>query len=358
MSRFLNACYQGLEAYVPGEQPTDMAYIKLNTNESPYPPSDAVIAAVTKEETEKLRLYPDPECGALRDALAESFHTSRENIFVSNGSDDILNFAFMAFAGLGGKAVFPSITYGFYKVFSQLHGIDYETISLNKDFTISPEDYFHKNALVVIANPNAPTGLILSTEQVEAIVKNNPDNVVLIDEAYIDFGGTSCAPLVSKYDNLLVVQTFSKSRSLAGARLGFAVGNKDLIADLEKIKYSTNPYSINRLSLLAGAAAVNSPAYYKEKCGEIVKVREFAKAELKKQGFFVTDSFANFLFVKKEGVSGEYIYRKLREKGILVRHFNTPEIADFNRITVGTKEQMNALIEALKTIEKESQVEQ
>lgn len=354
MSRFLNQGYQGLTAYVPGEQPTDMAYIKLNTNESPYPPSEEVIAALTKEEAENLRLYPDPECKALRDALAERFGAERENIFVSNGSDDILNFAFMAFAGAGGKAVFPNITYGFYQVFAQLHHVDFETIPLKENFSIRPEDYFHKNAMVVIANPNAPTGLVLSKDQVEAIVKNNPDNVVLIDEAYIDFGGVSCAPLTKLYDNLLVVQTFSKSRSLAGARLGFAVGNSALIADLEKIKYSTNPYSINRLTLAAGTAAVKSSLYYNEKCSQIIKTREYTKEKLKSKGFFVTDSSANFLFAKKEGVSGAYIYQKLREKGILVRHFDAPEIADFNRITIGTKEQMDALIEALKTIDKES----
>lgn len=356
MSRFLNRQYQELEAYVPGEQPTDMAYIKLNTNESPYPPSEEVIAAVTKEEVGNLRLYPDPECGALRDALAESLGVNRENIFVSNGSDDILNFAFMAFAGRGGKAVFPNITYGFYKVFARLHSVDFETIPLKEDYSIKPEDYFNKNAMVAIANPNAPTGLVLSTEQVEAIVRNNPDNVVLIDEAYIDFGGKSCAALTKKYDNLLVVQTYSKSRSMAGARLGFAVGNPALIADLDKIKYSTNPYSINRLTLAAGTAAMKSSAYYKEKCEQIIKTREATKAELKKLGFFVTDSAANFLFAKKEGVSGAYIYNKLREKGILVRHFDTPEIADFNRITVGTKEQMDALLKAVKTIDKERQV--
>ncbi len=354
MSRFLNQKYQELTAYVPGEQPTDMAYIKLNTNESPYPPSEEVIAALTKEEAENLRLYPDPECKKLRDALAESVGTGRENIFVSNGSDDILNFAFMAFAGTGGKAVFPNITYGFYEVFAQLHGVDYKEMLLKEDFSIRMEDYFHKNAMVVIANPNAPTGLVLSKYQVEAIVKNNPDNVVLIDEAYIDFGGASCAPLTKIYDNLLVVQTFSKSRSLAGARLGFAVGNKEIIADLEKIKYSTNPYSINRLTLAAGTAAVKSPAYYKDRCSQIIKTREYTKEKLKNMGFFVTDSCANFLFVKKEGVSGAYIYQKLREKGILVRHFDAPEIADFNRITIGTNQQMDALIEALKTIDKES----
>ena len=348
MSRFLNACYQGLEAYVPGEQPTDMAYIKLNTNESPYPPSDAVIAAVTKEETEKLRLYPDPECGALRDALAESFHTSRENIFVSNGSDDILNFAFMAFAGLGGKAVFPSITYGFYKVFSQLHGIDYETISLNKDFTISPEDYYHKNALVVIANPNAPTGLILSTEQVEAIVKNNPDNVVLIDEAYIDFGGTSCAPLVSEYDNLLVVQTFSKSRSMAGMRIGYAISNPTLIKYLNDAKYSFNSYTMNQAALVCGAEAVKDKVYFEETVQKIVETREWSVEQFKELGFQCLDSQANFIFVTHPEYDAKEMFEALKKEDIYVRFWGSERIEQYMRVTVGTREEMEALFAFLR----------
>ena len=254
--------------------------------------------------------------------------------------------------------MFPDITYGFYKVFARLHGIDFETVALKEDFSLLPEDYFQKNAFVVIANPNAPTGLLLSVEQIASIVENNPNHVVLIDEAYIDFGGTSCADLTKRYDNLLVVQTFSKSRSMAGARLGFAVGNRELIADLEKIKYSTNPYSINRVTLAAGTAAVCSASYYKEKCAQIMKVREYTKAALQKQGFFVTDSSANFLFAKKDGLSGVEIYRRLRQKGILVRHFDTDKIADFNRITIGTKEQMDALLHALQTMNEEGWVTQ
>lgn len=356
MSRFLNSRYQNMEAYVPGEQPADMEYIKLNTNESPYPPSPEVIEVISAQETEKLRLYPDPECKSLRDALANRFGVERENIFVSNGSDDILNFAFMAFAGSGGKVVFPDITYGFYRVFAELHGIDYKAVPLKNDFSICCADYFENNAMVVIANPNAPTGLLLSLEEIEELLKRNPDHVVLIDEAYIDFGGASCASLIQKYENLLVVQTFSKSKNLAGARLGLAVANSALIADLEKIKYSTNPYSINRLSLLAGTAAVQSEAYFRAKCDEIIETREYTKEALEQAGFTVTDSRANFLFVKKEGVSGEEIYSKLKENGILVRHFSGERICDYNRITVGTKEQMQKLIDTIKTICEEGQV--
>ena len=339
-----------MEAYTPGEQPQDMEYIKLNTNESPYQPSPEVIAAVSHKEVEKLRLYPDPECKELRDALANRFGAKRENIFVSNGSDDILNFAFMAFAGLDGSVTFPEISYGFYQVFAELHGINFRAVPLKQDFSIDIAEYTKNDSMVVIANPNAPTGLMLSKDEVETILKSNPDHVVLIDEAYIDFGGTSCASLVERYDNLLVVQTFSKSRSLAGGRLGFAIANSEIIKDLEKIKYSTNPYSINRLTLLAGTAAIASDGYFMDKCKEIVETREYTKEELKKSGFTVTDSFANFLFVKKDGISGEEVYRKLRENGILVRHFTKESICDYNRVTVGTREQMETFLQVIRKI--------
>lgn len=343
--------YVGLSAYVPGEQPTDMQYIKLNTNESPYPPSPRTVDAVSKEEAEKLNLYPDPSCKRLKAVLAKKVGVTSENIFVSNGSDDILNFAFMAFGGNG--AVFPDISYGFYEVFCELHGIDYKKIPLKENFEIDEKDYFKNDALVVIANPNAPTGLLLGLEKIEEIIKNNPDRVVVVDEAYIDFGGESAALLTLKYDNLLVVQTFSKSKNLAGARLGFAVGDSSLISDLEKIKYSTNPYSINRISMAAGIAAVESSDYYDEKCKEIEETREFVSKELKKEGFILTNSYANFIFAKKEGIDGKTFYNKLRENGILVRHFAKDRISDYNRITIGTREQMEAFLSAAKKICKE-----
>lgn len=348
MSKFLNTKYEKLEAYTPGEQPKDKKYIKLNTNESPYPPAPSVIEAITKGEVADLRLYPDPECWELKKVLADSFGVGEKNIFVSNGSDDILNFAFMAFSENG--VAFPEISYGFYKVFAELHGIAYEEIPLCDDFRVNPKDYYNKGKMVVIANPNAPTGLMLSISEIEEILKQNKESVCLIDEAYIDFGGTTSASLARKYDNLLVVGTFSKSRSLAGGRLGFAIANESIISDLEKIKYSTNPYSINRLSLVAGREAVKAEAYYKDNCEKIIKAREYAKAELKKMGFYVTDSFANFVFAKHERLSGEYIYEKLREKGILVRHFNNKKICDFNRITIGTMEDTEKLVEALDEI--------
>ncbi len=350
MSKFLNEKYADLVSYTPGEQPTDMKYIKLNTNESPYPPSKETLKALSKKESSKLNLYPDPTCNTLKDAVANRYGVKRENIFVSNGSDDILNFSFMAFAGGSKKAIFPEISYGFYEVFCKLHNVEFEKIPLEGDFTIDTSHYLNDNSMVVIANPNAPTGLLLSLEDIEKIAKSNPLNVVLIDEAYIDFGGMSAAGLTRKYKNLLVVQTFSKSRSLAGARIGFAIGDKELIDDLEKIKYSTNPYSINRLSLLAGVSAIKSDDYYKANCKKIIKTREYTKKELEKLGFCVTDSYANFLFAKKEGLDGEVFYKKLREKGVLVRHFGTEKIKDFNRITIGTDKQMKKFIEIVKEI--------
>lgn len=348
MSRFFAGKLASLKEYVPGEQPKNQKYIKLNTNESPYPPSEGVIKAINSEEVELLRLYPDPDCSKLKEKLALLYGVEKENVFVSNGSDDILNFAFLAF-GEGG-AVYADITYGFYKVFAALHGVESEIIPLESDFTLDPTKYYGKNKLIAIANPNAPTGLFVAPSEIEKVAINNPDSVVLIDEAYVDFGGESCIPLTKKLENLLVVATYSKSRSLAGARLGFAIGPKELILDLEKIKFSTNPYSINRLTLLAGEAAVDDDGYYKANCEKIIEAREYAKDELESLGFFVTDSKANFLFARSPEISGKELYLKLREKGILVRHFDDEKITDFNRITVGTMEEMQALIKAVKEI--------
>ncbi len=350
MSRFLNNKYIDLEAYTPGEQPTDMKYIKLNTNESPYPPSRETIEAISYDEGSRLNLYPDPTCGVLKEALAKRYGLNSENVFVSNGSDDILNFSFMAFAGGREKAVFPDVTYGFYEVFCKLHHVDFIKVPLCEDFTICIDDYTKNSSMVVIANPNAPTGILLSLTEIEKIVSSNFNHVVVIDEAYIDFGGESAVSLVKKYDNLLVVQTYSKSRSLAGARLGYAFGCKELILDLEKIKYSTNPYSINRLTLNAGISSINSDDYYVANCKQIIKTRDFTKKALEELGFYVTDSYANFLFAKKDGVDGGWLYKQLRKNGVLVRHFTADRIKDFNRITIGTPEHMKKLIEITKSI--------
>ena len=351
MSRYLNSRYRGLEAYTPGEQPTDMKYIKLNTNESPYPPSAGVIEAVSGLEVSRLNLYPDPTCKGLKQRLADIFSVERENIFVSNGSDDILNFSFMAFCeGAKTRVRFPEISYGFYSVYAELHGVDYDAVPLCDDFSINAQDYKKNDATVVIANPNAPTGLALSLEEVESIVKANPDHVVLIDEAYVDFGAQSATALTKKYGNLLVVGTFSKSRSMAGARLGYAVGNAELIADLEKIKFSTNPYNINRLTLVAGEAALRENDYYMDNCRKIIETREYTQNELRRLGFTMTESKANFIFAKSDAIGGQELYEKLKERGILVRHFSKEKIKDYNRITVGTREQMQALIDTVTRI--------
>lgn len=348
MSKFLNSNLTSLEAYTPGEQPRDKKYIKLNTNESPYPPSPEVIAAVSAEEVQDLRLYSDPLCKTLKEKIADRYGVNYENVFVSNGSDESLNFYFMAFCSRENPVVFPEISYGFYKVFAELYSISYETIPLKPDFSIDVNDYIGIGKNIVIANPNAPTGLSLPLSDIEKIVKSNPENIVLIDEAYVDFGGESAVSLTKKYDNLLVVQTFSKSRSLAGARLGFAIGNAEIIADLEKIKYSTNPYNINRLTLVAGSAAIDSDDYFTANCRRIMATRKYTEDELTKLGFYCIPSSTNFIFAKSDAISGEDLYKKLKDKGILVRHFSTPAICEFNRITIGTQEEMETFIEKVK----------
>lgn len=350
MSKFLNKKYYELETYTPGEQPQNMKYIKLNTNESPYPPAPSVLDVINSQEIEKLRLYSDPECKGLTNKLAKLYGVLPQHLYFSNGSDDILNFAFMAFSGDGIEAAFPDISYGFYKVFANLHGITYKEIPLKEDFSIDYSDYCNTNKFIVIANPNAPTGLTLSVTEIEEIVKTNPNNVVVIDEAYVDYGAESCYPLIKKYDNLLVVQTFSKSRSMAGARLGFALGSKGLIDDLNKIKYSTNPYNVNRMTLITGEATIEANDYYMEKCKIIAENREYTTKELKELGFTVIPSKSNFIFAKYRDIEGKYIYEELKKNGILIRHFTAPRIRDYNRITIGTKEEMDAFLNKLKTI--------
>ena len=348
MSRFLNEQYQALEAYTPGEQPRDMRYIKLNTNESPYPPAPSVVSSITGQEVELLRLYSDPTGKALKEKLAGLYGVAPENVFLSNGSDEVLNFAFMAFGGKG--AVFPDISYGFYQVFGDLYGILYEKIPLKEDFSLDYRDYCGKDKLVVIANPNAPTGMSIPVDQIERIAATNPDSVVLIDEAYVDFGGESALPLIEMYDNLLVTRTYSKSRCLAGGRLGYAFAAPGLIADLEKIKYSTNPYNLDRLTLRLGEATVDAESYYQEKCAAIQQTRAWTAEKLKELGFTVLPSQANFLFAKSPDMDGGALYLALKAKGILVRHFTSPRICQFNRITIGTPEQMAVFIDTLKEV--------
>lgn len=349
MSRFFSAKYAALTPYVPGEQPKDAQYIKLNTNESPFAPPKSVVEAVAAEAG-KLQLYSDPECTLLTEKAAQVWGVKRSQMLMTNGSDEALNFAFMAFCDEGHPIAFADITYGFYSVFAALNGIPYEIIPLKEDFSLDYQDYVGIGKNIVIANPNAPTGLALTRAQVEEIVKSNPNNVVIIDEAYVDFGGESCVPLIDRYENLLVTQTFSKSRSLAGARLGVAIGNEKLIADLNTVKYSTNPYNVNRMTAAAGYAALCEQAWFEGNCAEIMRVRSYAKAELEKLGFSVLDSKTNFLFAKSGKVGGAALYQRLKQKGVLVRQFNVERICDFVRITIGTKAQMDVFLGKVKEI--------
>lgn len=349
MSRFFSKKYNRLVPYTPGEQPKDTKYIKLNTNESPFPPAPSAIA-FARLAADNLQLYSDPECKELVEKAAAHFGVSTDEILFTNGSDEILNFAFMAFCDKTHPAVFPDITYGFYSVFCDLNGIDYKAIPLKEDFSVNVDDYVGINKTVFLANPNAPTGIALSVADIEKIIKSNPDNVVVIDEAYVDFGGESVVPLIHKYDNLLVTQTFSKSRSLAGGRLGFGIGCKSLIADLNTIKYSTNPYNVNRMTMAAGLGSLTDDDYTKKNCNEIISVRAKTVDALKELGFIMTDSMANFIFARHPKADGEKIYLKLKEKGVLVRHFGSQRLCQYNRITVGSDEQMKVFIEKLKEV--------
>ena len=352
MSRFFSEKYLSLDAYVPGEQPKDKKYIKLNTNESPFPPSKSVIDAVSAEACD-LRLYSDPESYYLTKKCAEVYGVSPEMVLMTNGSDEILNFAFMAFCDSKHPIVFPDITYGFYPVFAELNHIPYETIPLTEDFRIDPRDYIGVGKNIVIANPNAPTGIALGVSEIERIVKSNPDNVVIIDEAYVDFGAESAVSLVHKYDNLIVTMTFSKSRSMAGARLGFGIANPELIRDMNTIKYSTNPYNVNRMTSAAGIAALTDNSYYMDNCKIIEENREYTKDALVFYGFKVLPSKANFLFAMHPDLSGEELYLRLKEEGILVRHFTKERIREYNRITIGTRLDMETLVEKIGLIIKE-----
>ena len=343
MSRFFSQKYKTLVPYTPGEQPQDMQYVKLNTNESPYPPSPSVTMAVARE-SERAQLYSDPDCKKLTKKLAEVYGVREDQVILTNGSDEVLNFAFMAFADEAHPLAFADITYGFYPVFAEINRLPYAEIPLKEDFSIDPEDYIGIGKTVVIANPNAPTGKALPLSDIERIVESNPDNVVIVDEAYVDFGGESAVSLIDKYDNLLVTQTFSKSRSMAGARLGFGIGNARLIADLHTLRYSTNPYNVNRMTEAAGVAALNENDYYMNHCKTIMKNREETARNLRALGFEVLESLANFLFAKHPSLDGKTLYQKLKSRGVLVRHFDKARISDYVRITVGTLEEMETLI--------------
>lgn len=350
MSKFLKDAYRSIAPYTPGEQPKDRSFIKLNTNESPFPPCRGVLEAVKENDLSSLRLYSDPENEELEKAIASYYGVERSNVLASNGSDEILAFIFCAFFDEKHEVCFPDITYGFYPVFCNFASLKINEIPLKDDFTVDVDAFVNTDKNVVVANPNAPTGIALSVSDIRRILDASPDRLVVVDEAYVDFGSYSCVPLIKEYGNLIVVQTFSKSRSLAGARLGMCFACDSLIADLKTVKFSFNPYNVNRLTSLCGVAAIKDENYFNYCRAEIMKNRAFTARELKNAGFEVLPSNANFLFAKKEGFGGKRLYSALREKGILVRHFDKPRIKDFIRITVGDETQMKTFVAAVKDI--------
>ncbi len=350
MKRFWSERIKDLVPYTPGEQPKDRVFIKLNTNENPYPPSPQVLKAIENAAGEGLRLYPDPEASALRQAIAEYHGLKAEQVFCGNGSDEVLGLCFYAFFTPGKKVVFPDITYSFYPVYTQLFGLDYEEIPLNEDFTLPVEKFLGGNGGAVICNPNAPTGRTLPLSDIRRILDVNPDVVVLVDEAYADFGAQSAVELISEYPNLVVVCTMSKSRSLAGMRIGYALGNADLIAGVNCVKNSFNSYPLDRLALAAGEAAIRDVEYFERTRHSIMQTRERTTARLRELGFIVHDSNANFIFITHPNKSGQELQQGLRDRGVLVRWFNKPRIDQYLRVSIGTDadmEQMCAACEAI-----------
>ena len=339
--------------YTPGEQPKIKNIIKLNTNENPYPPAPGVKKVLEEMEVSNFRKYPDPTCDELVTAIADFYKVDKENVFVGVGSDDVLAMAFLTFFNSKDpekKVLFPDITYSFYDVWADLFRIPFRQVPLNEDFTITPSDYFAENGGIVIANPNAPTGVLLPLDQIEEIVKRNPDVVVIVDEAYIDFGGESALPLIDKYENLLVVQTFSKSRSMAGMRIGYAFGCKKIIKYLLDAKFSFNSYTMNMPALSLGAAAVKDKEYFEECRKKVIATRERVKPLLTELGFTFGDSKTNFIFAKHKEKHGKEIFDYLRQNGIVVRRFDLPRISEYLRISIGTDEEMDRLISVLKEI--------
>ena len=350
MSQFLSPEAARLAPYTPGEQPRDQQYIKLNTNESPFPPSPAVAAAVAGADAQALQLYSDPTCAPLHRAVARYYGLKEENVLAGNGSDEILAFAFRAFCGTGRPAVYADVTYGFYQAQTALFGLESVRVPLREDFSLAVEDYMAAQGTVFIANPNAPTGLALPPSEIRRLLEADRQRVVVVDEAYVDFGAESCVPLIGEYDNLLVVQTMSKSRSLAGGRVGFAIGCPALIEDLNRVKYSFNPYNVNRMSMAAAAAAMEDTDYFTRCCAAIRETRAWTASALEALGFFVLPSAANFLFAKHPRLEGQALYQDLKARGILVRWFDGPRTRDFVRITVGSRPQMETLTDAVRDI--------
>lgn len=336
--------------YTPGEQPKEKNIIKLNTNENPYPPAPAVRDILNNYNVSDMRLYPNPDSEILVNAIAERYGLKPSQVFVGVGSDDVISMAFMTFFNSDKPVLFPDVTYSFYDVWADVYRIPYKTCPLREDFTINPEDYRQENGGIIFPNPNAPTGVLENIEMIEDIVKSNPDSVVMIDEAYIDFGGKSCLPLIEKYENLLVIQTFSKSRSMAGMRIGFAMGSEKLIKYMNDVKFSVNSYTMNSITQVCGAEAVRDEKYFTETVNKIINTREYSKKKLEEMGFEFTDSMSNFIFASHREKNAGYIFEELKKRKIFVRYWNKPRINNYMRITVGTDDEMNALFKALEEI--------
>jgi len=350
LSKYWSQVVQKLEPYVPGEQPKDKTYIKLNTNENPYPPSPKVLEAMRETANENLRLYPTPTCDELRNCIAEYHGLKKEQIFVGNGSDEVLAFSFLAFFNPNSPILFPDITYSFYPVYCAMFHIDYRLITLKEDFSIPVEEFFANNGGIIFPNPNAPTGKAVTLQDIEEILKHNRDQVVIVDEAYIDFGGVSALTLIDTYSNLLIVQTLSKSRSLAGMRVGFAMGHSDLIEALDRVKNSINSYTLDRVALAGAMESFKEESYFQDTRQKVIATREQTVALLENMGFQVIPSSANFIFISHSLFAAEELYQQLRKEGILVRYFNKERINNFLRVSIGTDEEMECFIKKIAEI--------
>ncbi|WP_265444564.1 histidinol-phosphate transaminase [Acetivibrio straminisolvens] len=350
MSKYWSNIVRKISPYVPGEQPKDKKYIKLNTNENPYPPSEKVLKAISMEANESLRLYPDPTCESLRNTLAEYYGLKASQVFVGNGSDELLAFSFMAFFNPGDTIIFPDITYSFYEVYSSMFSVNYRLISLDDEFNVPVEEFFTENDGIILANPNAPTGKALSIESIRRILEKNADKVVIIDEAYVDFGARSSVELIKEFENILVIQTLSKSRALAGLRVGFALGSEQLIEGLDRVKNSINSYTLDRLALIGAKEAIKDHGYFCEIRDKIINTREWVSKELSSMGFKVIESKANFIFVSHPKINAKLLFEKYRENNILVRHFSSPRIDNYLRVSIGSDEEMDIFCRKTKEI--------
>ena len=347
MSKFWSKRTCELDPYTPGEQPQNQQYIKLNTNENPYPPSPESIDAMRAAANEDMRLYPDPTAKSLKQAIADYYELDLTEVFVGNSSDEVLAHTFVALLKKDQPLCFPDISYGFYPAYCGLFNIETKRIPLTEDFTIRPQDYNTENGGIIFPNPNAPSGIALSLADIEIILDANKDVVVVVDEAYIDFGGSTAVPLIKQYPNLLITQTFSKSRSLAGLRVGFAMGQADLIEGLERVKNSFNSYPLDRAAIAGAAASMKDKKYFEESCQKIIQTRDRVSTELTRMGFTVLPSKANFVFAKPDKTDAEKLYLALKDKGVLVRYFNSPRIAAYLRISIGTDKEMDIFLEKL-----------